>query len=1214
MKSRTTIYLGVFAGCLLASLVALYYVQRPYSPQNIAGRIAENLEEELVHVNEEADNLVVKLRNDPKATLPVFDQFSFYVFSRNQLLAWTDNNFVPTAASVADTFHIKLIKSGSSDYLAKKWRINNQRHLVAVIPLFRKYNITNDYLKADWNKQVFPRGNISILDANATLGIPVCAEGSCPFKISFIPEELGADKSVRITALVLSALTLIAFMLLFFDRLKKFNYPDVEFLVLGVWLLGLRILMLTLGFPAALLPGDLFNPQVFASSSLNASLGDLLLNQLALFIICIFLFKNLFHFRLIQFLQRHTVSAWILSVLSGVCVLLAILFPFIVIQTLYNNSFIDLDLSESLRFDGLRIAALIAVLFAGVCSFLFSHVFIRLLIGDGNKLRILITFLIAVFLFAGFNYLTDQLYASSLLLGLIYFAVVFGLKLYSSLQRLSFTTFTYLFVTIVFISANGAFGIHHFNREEKIVNQFRFARNFLIDRDYFGEYLLRELSTKIASDMFIQTRVATPFLTKDAVRQKIRQVFLPSYFNKYDVEIFVFNSFGESVDYHSDISLSSLQKAYDQEAFKTDYEGVYFVSSPAADVTQKYLVVVPIERLRTTVGYVVLELSLKKIIPENVYPELLVDNRFLQFYRAQEISYAVFANNKLSYSSGSYNYALFNHAWLGYPELHTQGITKGGYNHIAEEDDFGRVAVVSSRSASLAQVLANFSFLLVLGLITILAFIGIQGFVNYTTGHTIYFSARIQLFLNLAFFVPLIIVSVMTLRVTTRSSQNQINEEYLNKTKKFSEQIAVELNARLASGTLSATGFESKLVDLAQLTNLDANVYRASGTLLASSQPLIFENNLISNYISATAFNKIKSGNNLFIETERVGTLEYFIAYAALRAPSSGALIGILGIPFFQSVYSLEKVQINILANILNIFSLIFIVLVALSYVITQWLTFPLAFITQSLRKTSLTKINQPLVWKSDDEIGLMVKEYNQMLYKLSESKAELEQTQRERAWREIAQQVAHEIKNPLTPMKLKLQQLERSVQAGTHEVEKIRKAISSLLIQVNTLDEIASSFSLFAKMPEPVLKPFELVQSLKRIADLHSHSGNLVLETHLKELFVNGDEQLLGRTFSNIILNAFQAEKPGQPVQVVIRLDRVKHKALLSFQDNGKGIESEVAERIFIPHFTTKKSGSGLGLAIAKQAIEQMRGRIWFETYPGRGTIFFIELPVYHN
>src|SRR6185436_15824380 len=180
------------------------------------------------------------------------------------------------------------------------------------------------------------------------------------------------------------------------------------------------------------------------------------------------------------------------------------------------------------------------------------------------------------------------------------------------------------------------------------------------------------------------------------------------------------------------------------------------------------------------------------------------------------------------------------------------------------------------------------------------------------------------------------------------------------------------------------------------------------------------------------------------------------------------------------------------------------------------------------------------LTWSAQDEIGLMVKEYNSMLFKLSESKSELEQTQREKAWREIAQQVAHEIKNPLTPMKLTLQQLERNIQNGNVTNEKTSKAITTLLGQVDTLNDIASSFSGFVKMPEPVIQPLDVVATVKHAVDLHSPTGEIDFKTSLKEAWVMGDRQLLSRTFSNIILNALQSASPGQSIRVQIVVEIV--------------------------------------------------------------------------
>ncbi|NJM26786.1 MAG: hypothetical protein HC859_16235, partial [Bacteroidia bacterium] len=703
----------------------------------------------------------------------------------------------------------------------------------------------------------------------------------------------------------------------------------------------------------------------------------------------------------------------------SVAILFAALYPFIVVQTINNNSSIVLDISRSLTFDSLRVMAFVCIAIAWACSFLFMHVFLRMLAAQRPALNVWVCMLAGIAVFVGINLLTGQIFVSSLLVGIAFFLVSHAFRLYTSLRRVGYTTFSYLFFAILFLALNGAYAVQSLSRKDKVENQFRFASNFLIDRDYFGEYLLNGLAHKISEDAFIQSRMASPFLGKDAIRQKIRQVFLPSYFNKYDVEILLFTGAGMPMGNTAPYTFAELIGAYRREAFKTDYEGVYYVTSPSADVTQRYLVYAPMHRGLLHSGYIFLVMSLKRVIPENVYPELLVDHRFQQFYRTRDLSYAVFSGRNLVFSSGEYNYELFfDRTWLSDAQLRTRGLSRSGFDHIAVADENGRVAVVSSPTKSWLFILSNFSNLLVLGLSVILLVLLVVGMLNYMRGRKLFFSARIQLYLNLAFFLPLIVVSITTLSLTSVSSQEQLKTEYLNKSRNFGSHLVSLLSAYIETRTDTTIDFENELTDLAKLSNLDANVFTQQGSLIASSQPLIYTNGLLSTHINPEALHRIRHGESSFITTERVGRLNYFVSYLALRSPQSGRLIGILGIPFFQSVYSLEKVQITILANILTIFAVIFIVLLVLSFFVSRWLTFPLKFITQTLSRTSLTKINQPLTWRSDDEIGLMVKEYNQMLYKLGESKAELEQTQRELAWREIAQQVAHEIKNPLTPMK----------------------------------------------------------------------------------------------------------------------------------------------------------------------------------------------------
>ena len=1196
---------------LLAGLTLLAIFNRRSPSGTTIADISESLARVLDEVDLQAAEYLTQLRQQSTPILQTVDGNAFFLYEAQRVLLWSDNRFVPTPASVSGNFELKLLKGGNGDYLAKKWSIDDRQWLVVLIPLYRSYTIRNTYLTTWWNSKLFSNEQIVIEEPDATVGLPVCVNNVCPFRLTFSPQLSATQRVGQLIGTIMVLISIVLFTTYVYTLAINSRRPEVGWLVLLAYLYLLRLGMVTIGFPDTPWPSWLFNPLIFASSTLNASLGDLLLNVMVVLVACLYLFRNAQRFTLVKALFTINWLNWLLSVVCGAAILFAVLFPFVVIQTIYNNSTIVLDITKSLTFNGVRLTAFAVVLLSGICAFMFAHANIRLLIGDGGMMRILFCFLMAVALFTSINTLSGQNYISSLILGVGYFLLVYYLRLYANLRHLTFGTFSYLFIAISCLSANGAYAIHAFGRQEQIDNQFRFADNFLIDRDIFGEYLLHETGHKISEDVFIQMRINNPFLSRDAIRQKIRKVFLPTYFNKYDVEIWLFAATGEPLGNRTNQTLSEFVGVYDQDAYHTANEGVYFVPGPTQNVTQKYLVKIPLNRNGFTSAYVILELSLKKIIPDTVYPELLVDNTVQQFYHADDISYAVYADTTLLFTTGNFNYDhAFSREWLGNPALYHNGLEVNGYMHIAHEDQNDRVAIVSSPVASRTYTLASFSFLLVLGLGIILIFLFILFVSGYFKKEKMNYSARIQLLLNIAFFLPLILVSVTTLNLTSRASQRQLNTEYLKRAETFSLPLSAQLDDYLSGRDVNVAGFENQLTDLATLTNLDANVYTASGELFVTTQPQIFDNELMSNYINANALRAIRSGESFVIETERIGNLSYYVSYAALKSPTTGRLIGILAIPFFQSASSMEKAQIGIIANILNIFALIFIVLVILAYFVSEWLTFPLKFITQSLQRTSLTKLNQPLTWRADDEIGLMVKEYNQMLFKLSESKAELEQTQRERTWREIAQQVAHEIKNPLTPMKLTLQQLQRAVQTGANSADKTERAIATLLTQVDTLNDIASSFSTFAKMPEPIMQRLELVSLVKRIVLLHSQSGDIIFTHRVNEAYVQGDEQSLGRTFSNIILNAFQASRPGYAQQLNILLTAEDDRYVLRFRDNGKGIEPEIADRIFLSHFSTKKSGSGLGLAIAKQAIEQMKGRIWFETIVGQGTTFYVELP----
>ena len=402
---------------------------------------------------------------------------------------------------------------------------------------------------------------------------------------------------------------------------------------------------------------------------------------------------------------------------------------------------------------------------------------------------------------------------------------------------------------------------------------------------------------------------------------------------------------------------------------------------------------------------------------------------------------------------------------------------------------------------------------------------------------------------------------------------------------------------------------------MARYTESDINLFGNDGRLIFSSQPLIYENGLLSGLINPVAYQEIKEGKgNTVMLGELVGKLNYNSVYVAVKSFDTGKLLGTLSIPFFESKLELEKQIIDVLTTIINIFISIFILFLILSYFASRILIIPLKLITYKIKKTSLGKKNEPIEWSSKDEIGLMVGEYNKMLVKLEQSKEALSKSEKESAWREMAQQIAHEIKNPLTPMKLAIQHLQRALVDQREDLNsKIDKTLQTLLSQINNLNEIATSFSLFAKMPVPKSEILDLTALLQSIVSLYNNSVEALVISELddKKYFINGDFQAMNGVFSNLIINAIQSVPSNIKPIIIVKSRLEMDRIIIEIKDNGSGIPDTIKEKIFIPNFSTKYAGSGIGLAVAKASVEHAGGKIWFETSDKFGTKFYIDLPL---
>jgi nitrogen fixation/metabolism regulation signal transduction histidine kinase len=266
------------------------------------------------------------------------------------------------------------------------------------------------------------------------------------------------------------------------------------------------------------------------------------------------------------------------------------------------------------------------------------------------------------------------------------------------------------------------------------------------------------------------------------------------------------------------------------------------------------------------------------------------------------------------------------------------------------------------------------------------------------------------------------------------------------------------------------------------------------------------------------------------------------------------------------------------------------------------------------MKKINLGKINEEIVWKRKDEIGELVIEYNKMVAKLDEGAIALAKSEREMAWREMARQVAHEIKNPLTPMKLSLQYLQKAIENNTGNVNELTKSVARTIVeQIDHLSQIAGEFSQFANIGNPKNEVFDLNESIKMITSLHSSGDTMTIswQPSATKIMIFADKTHINRLFTNLLQNAIQAIPENKYGEIVVKESVSGSIVLLTITDNGNGIPAIMQNKIFTPNFTTKTSGTGLGLAMCKGIVEQSKGRIWFETEEGTGTVFYVELPL---
>ena len=475
--------------------------------------------------------------------------------------------------------------------------------------------------------------------------------------------------------------------------------------------------------------------------------------------------------------------------------------------------------------------------------------------------------------------------------------------------------------------------------------------------------------------------------------------------------------------------------------------------------------------------------------------------------------------------------------------------------------------------------------------------------------HWFYSSLKNRFYISI---LSLVVLSLVVIGVTTFYFFKDQNEQYhfqriqrKEKTINSSLQYFLyDLEPSFMSEFITKD-FDFKLREIADVNNLPIVIYNLSGKLLITTRDTLFQERYSMDLTEELLLKLDQSKNGRIVKR----SIDEDINSYSFAYNKRNQKMGIINIPYHPSNYSNKTELWDFLKRLLTIYLLLFIGAVILAYLLSTYITKSIASISLKIKGVEIGENNERLSWENNDEIGVLVNAYNEMLNKLELSKEKLAQNERQIAWREMAKQVAHEIKNPLTPMKLSVQHLGRALDISIgRNKDTLKDFQEKMLQQIRILTEIADEFSNYAELPKGKMQEVDLIEIIHKIINLFKHEERVKFNLNFQKdnyFGLIGDENQLIRLFNNLIQNSLQAMDHNGNIK--LNLSQEENNIIISFVDSGPGIPIEIQDKIFEPKFTTKTKGKGLGLALVCQIILNHNGKISLVKERAMGTEFKI-------
>ena len=1158
---------------------------------------------------------------------------------RDELTYWTENQYLPSEQEIGDFSKVKTDKilSFRNRIYYQIRNANPDSTRIVLIPISITYDVNNDFLipytflgrRGEKLSNPEKKAIAVSIDPRNSEGLEIRdLEGSQVFTIQYLPVE-AFRRPVRMAVLIFLGLAFLAFCI--FLRLYTLSNWKHRYLVNGIFLvvvIGIRLLLALGDIPGDYLRTELFSPSILAFRYFIEipSLGELTLNVFT-FVAVVWVVYTHF-FRLLNRLYRKIltyplwVSVLVASVMIGVsCYLLKVYVD--IFETILVNSQIGVEFSNifKTRIYSYVILLDVGLLLLGIILIMYSLLKFNVLLAHKRKLgEYYWGFHVGLFLM--FNL---TLHSSAFWLALI--ATFCLLLLFFGVYRtpfepiLDFDLNNYLLIALSFsilITYNIIIGID-FNYQTRLeeVADLVSEQESLYTSIHFDNAVRR-----INYDMDDVRGKKDKNPNSNSFREWLQETYFEPEFTRYEVQMFMFDRYGRRMDRNrnrktpinpqTDLEAEGAQvisrtevDLYKFTNYKNEFPDLYVGKFDLElDSLRRYNFLLEIQPspYQTTGLYPALSTE------QSVYDDILLTNSF---------EYALYRDGTLQSKVGESEFPIFQN-----PNIDNRYSRDAGtYMEYIKRTNDERIVVVRYQKQRFADLLTSFSFIFYFITLSSIVLIILPVFAWRSLGsrrYIYYLPLRSKIRLGLLFIsiLPMLIIIGLLSPFVEQRYRKQAEIDLNNVTNRVTDAVIPNF-VILASDNLTRVSqlkkVKDKVEELSAIANNDINIFDHKGRRIISSQSPLFEKGIGSDLMDTEAFQTLSGGSRSgLINTETIGTQSYLSGYRTIIG-SKDTPIGYVNVPYLARQGQLDEQVLEFISYLVNIYAFVFLFINLLAVFLSSTITKPLRLVEQRLATIDFGQQNKPIDYASNDEIGNIVEAYNSLVNKLSDSESKFKQSQRELAWKQMARQVAHEIKNPLTPMKLSIQHLSRAWKEKNPNLNDLfPRVIKTLLSQIESMTLIANSFSEFAKMPEPRKTQVQVNEVLLEVIDLYNQSSDAawLIDIPPRKYYTYADRDQLSRCFQNVIKNGLQAMEEKGILQVGIH-GNGNGMCVVEIADNGKGMDEEAAQRAFEPSFSTKTSGMGLGLPMVKRMIENSGGKITFSTTEGVGTTFIIELPV---